>query len=319
LPDIQFPHPGISTWKTSSGARILRLHYTADPRKDSAWREREYKRTNNHALWQQEQEIDFAATEGQRVYVMDDAATIVQPRPIPKEWTRYWSLDPHPQVPHACLWCAVDPFGDRWYYREFWPSLMYGKPGRLSEDEKSPRIKDFLEVVKWLESEENPENGNTEEKIYRRVIDYAARSFGTGTSDDDPSDNFQKRFEDTGNSLGMHMIFEDARKDVGAGIERVNDGLKPREVLESGGTNYKVQSKIHIFSDLTELIYEIHNNRWQQLSALQAERTDPLGKQIQVRKHMTDNLRYIEMADPIYIAPRDKSKTWKPGTAGVNY
>lgn len=36
----------------------------------------------------------------------------------PKEYTLYCRIDPHPQQPHAVLFCAVSPLGFRHYYRE---------------------------------------------------------------------------------------------------------------------------------------------------------------------------------------------------------
>lgn len=34
----------------------------------------------------------------------------------PKHWPIYIHIDPHPQTPHAVLFCTVDPFGTRYYY-----------------------------------------------------------------------------------------------------------------------------------------------------------------------------------------------------------
>jgi hypothetical protein len=34
----------------------------------------------------------------------------------PKHWPLYVHIDPHPQTPHAVLFCAVSPFGERYYY-----------------------------------------------------------------------------------------------------------------------------------------------------------------------------------------------------------
>ena len=36
----------------------------------------------------------------------------------PRSWTIYVRIDPHPQTPHAVLFCAVSPTGQRIYYRE---------------------------------------------------------------------------------------------------------------------------------------------------------------------------------------------------------
>jgi hypothetical protein len=36
----------------------------------------------------------------------------------PKHWPLYVHIDPHPQTPHAVLFCAVSPFGERFYYAD---------------------------------------------------------------------------------------------------------------------------------------------------------------------------------------------------------
>lgn len=321
---MDFPYPGIQTWKNKYGIHIVRLHYSADPDKTPEWAAQQKASMTDPSLYEQEFEINFEATQGQKVFQLHDQATIEKRFPIPPDWTRYYSLDPHPAVPHASLWCAVDPYGDRWYYREYWPSKAYGQSGKVPEDDNRIRIKDYVEVIKWLESDENPENREEhskrpfKEQIYKRVIDYAARAFGKGTSDDPDSPNFQKRFEDAGDELGIDMRFEDAKKDHDVGVEMVNEGLKPRIVLGPNGEETP-RSKIHIFDDMSELLYELRNVRYQQLTPLQAERMDPTGKAIPVRKHMVDDMRYLEMANPIYIPPAKPRSNWKPLVPGIGY
>lgn len=243
-------------------------------------------------------------------------------------------LDPHPSVPHAFLWCASDPWGDRWYYRELWPSracfryengLLLGKPGPCPPDDPVIRIKDYVETVKWLESSSNPENRTEQavafdEKIVARVIDYAARAFGKGTNDDAEQPNFQMRYEGFMQLLGLSCsTFEDAKKDHAVGFEVVNSGLKPREVIGNDGEKRK-RSKIHIFRDkCPELIWQLKNARRQLLTPLQAESKDPTGKPIEVRLHMADDLRYIEMANPVYLKPSPQKSTWKPRGEGIAY
>ena len=36
----------------------------------------------------------------------------------PLDWTIYYNIDPHPQTPHAVLFLAVSPFGQRFYYTD---------------------------------------------------------------------------------------------------------------------------------------------------------------------------------------------------------
>lgn len=336
-----FPYPGMSAWTNANGAVVLRLHYSADPTKGlgektsvkiagkdrelSPWALAEFNKMTDKGLYVQEYEIDGDATLGQLVYNMDPEATLEKPIPIPEKWTRYFSLDPHPAVPHAMLWCAVDTWGDRWYYREYWPSKVYGLPGLCPEDDNRAPIRDYVEVMKYLESEDNPQNVDKNgkrfnETIYKRVIDYAARAFGKGTSDDPEQPNFQQRFE-------KHMLeldvscprFDDAKKDHSAGVEAVNAGLKPRLVEGPDGAMIK-RSAIHIIADnCPELVYQLTHIRNQQLTPLQAARMDPTGKPVAIRTHMGDNIRYIEMANPTYIDYTTARSHWEPQYEGLSY
>src|SRR5205085_4115312 len=111
---------------------------------------------------------------------------------------------------------------------------------------------------------------------------------------------------------GYLLFFQDAVKhDEGASIELVNDWLKPRDVEQKDGT-FKAQSKLHIFQDkCPELIYELHTNRYPSLTPLMAERQDPIIKPLQIRKHMSDCLKYICRANPEYIGECALKSTWK--------
>jgi hypothetical protein len=348
MAQIDTPYPGMQVWETPY-ATILRLHYDADPEKSlgpkthvkeinmdlSPWALKEYNGMTDKGLYRQEYEIDFEATQGARVFYYDYAATMVTSTalravgmwPIPPSWTRWYGLDPHPRVPHANLWCAVDPYGDRWYYREYWPSKIYGQPGNVPEDDNRILIKHYVEVIKFLESEENEQNGGKAEKMYRRVIDYSARAFGNATHDNErpinqDEDNYQETYEKLSAALGKgsnwRMKFVDCKKDHESGIALVNEGLRAREV-EVGGKWVK-QSRIHVVVDqCPELEYELRTNRYPKLSAIQAEKIDPIADPIQKRRHMTDLMRYIENDKPRYIPPSKPQSDWEPMHSGVNY
>jgi hypothetical protein len=336
--NTSFPHPGIQVHKNQHGITCMRLHYDADPNKGkgkktfvpainmelSPWALKQYEQMTDPTLYLREYEIQAEATLGSLIYQMDDEATLEKSFPIPPTWTRRMSLDPHPSVPHAFLWCATDPWGDRWYYRELWPSKvcfrydglrLLGASGPCPPDDPVVRIKDYVETVKWLESSENPENVDAkanrfDETIFARVIDYTARAFGKGTNDDPEQPNFQTRYEQYMSLPDTRLscpLFQDAKKDHDVGFEMVNAGLKPRRTVGSDDKPRK-RSAIHIFADkCPELIWQIRNLRRARLTPAQATQKDPSGKAVQVRAHQCDNLRYIEMSNPIYIAP---SKPW---------
>lgn len=346
------PFPGIQVHTTEHGFVVLRLHWSADPAKAkgeqtyvpeikrslSPWALKLYNAATDKSLFLQEYEIDASATLGQRVFQLDEEASLEPSFPIPPKWTRYFSIDPHRSVPWAMLWVAIDPWGDMWAYRELWPSkvcfryeggILMGKAGPVPDDDNRYRIKEYASTIYYLESDDSPSNKDGDqpfaEKIYERVIDYAARGFGLDV-DDPAALNYQARLEkeayDFAKERGLKwsLDFVDAKKDRGVGEEVVNGWLRPREVQTTGEIEFTRKAKLHIFADkCPELIYELKNNRRQQLSAVQAEKMDPTGKPIEIRKHMTDNLLYICAANPEYHVLRVVEDTYSPLVPGIAY
>lgn len=312
--EVSFPHPGVQTWRNKHGIDILRLHYLADPEKTLEWAAEQKASMTNPADYEQEFEINFAAKLGTLIYQLHDEATLEHSFPIPANWTRYFALDPHPVVPHASLWVALDPWGDAWVYRELWPSKISGQVGNAPDDDNRFSIKSYVETIQFLESAENPENEGHAEEIYARVIDYAARAMGQGFFDDRPEYNFQDRFEEIGG-----WKFRDCVKDLNAGYESVNEWLKPRDLEQADGT-FKPKSRLHIFQDrCPELILELKSNRFQQMTPTLADRQDPTGKPMAKRNHLTDCLRYLAMHGLEFIVPKRVPSTWKPVAPGINY
>lgn len=313
---------GIQEWKHGD-IDIFRLHYSASP--GTIARAEAAKRVMSPDSYRQEYEIDFSAKLGTRLFHFEDSATLCNFSPIPHEWTRYFALDPHPRVPHAFLWIAVDPWNDAYAYRELWPSLIYGTPGNVPEDDNRYRVRDYIETVKFLESADNEENQKQAENIHNRVIDYAARGF-YGTTDDDDQRNIQQRYEDTSrlSDISYPLIFSDAIKDRDAGVEMVNDYLKPRDIY--AGTKmleekHTKKSKLHIFEDkCPELLYQLRNNRWESLTPQMADKRDPSSKVQQKRNHLTDCLRYLVMHGLEFVNPHPSTEsTWSPLARGVAY
>lgn len=335
---VSFPHPGIQVWTNPNEITILRLHYSADPDKTSEWAAKQKQGMTDPAMYEQEYEISFEAKLGTLLYQFTEEATLEQSFSIPAEWTRYFSLDPHPRVPHAFLWAAVDPWGDCWIYRELWPSkccLQYsggkiiGDKGNTPEDDNRFSYRDYVETVQWLESPRNMSkcsDGRAEsalldgpERIHKRVIDYAARSFQDAASDDKRT--IQEKYEGISQDLGYPFYFDDAVKDVDTGISLVNEWLKPR-LVEGKDGQFVPKSRLHIFQDkCPELIHQLKSNRYESLTPLLAERKDPEGKPIKKRNHLTDCLRYIVMADPQFVgAPRrGRRPQVKPLYEGISY
>jgi hypothetical protein len=326
-------HPGISEWANPNGIHIFRLHYLADEEKAagkkvfvpeeqvwlSPWAKAQYDGFTNKRSFFQEIEIDFAAKSGALIYQLEDGATLERVSALPQDGTDYYFLDPHPRVPHAHLWIRVDKWGDAWCFRELWPSKIYGKPGNTPEDDNRYRIRDYLETVKWMESERNEKNHGKAQKIYKRIIDYAARGFYP-TTDDEDQRSVQQRYEEESQKLDYSFTFDDAIKDKEAGIEAVNEWLKPRLVEAADGT-FKPKSRLHIVEDeCPELLWELRNNRFENLTPMMADKRDPSPKPINKRNHMTDLLKYACLCGLEFILPPRKSlNPWKPLHPGIAY
>lgn len=269
--------------------------------------------------YRQEYEIDFAAKSGSLVYQLKDEATLEPLAALPRDGTDYYLLDPHPRVPHAHLWIRIDEWGDAWAFRELWPSKIYGKSGNTPEDDNRFRIRDYIETIRYLESPEYEKNNGRALRIHDRIIDYAARGFYVEDKDEQQK-SVQQRYEEISRELGYDFTFRDAIKDVDAGVEAVNEWLKP-QLVECSDGNFRPKSRLHIIqSECPELVWELKNNRFETLTPQMMEKSDPSGKPRKKRNHMTDLLKYAALADLQYVRPyRPPSNTWKPIHSGIAY
>lgn len=316
------------------GPLVLRVHYSADPVKRNAdWVATHKPNAPSEEWWNQEQEIDFGARQGARVYpnFKDDDTCLVDDFAIPESWTRYFVLDPHPgsRTPHAFLWGAMAPDDTLYIYRELWPSKSYGLAKNVPEDDDVWSIWHYCETVKWLESGKdddvvfhvqgskdkrtvkgNPKN-KQKEKIHQRIIDYAARGFGKDADDPDAL-NYQERYEQFSAEMGHPFHFEDCVKDNEAAYAEVNEWLRARPSLTPDG-DVQMRSRVRIFKSCVELRFELMTNRHQMLQAHQVDTRDPQMKAIQKRNHCTDGLKYLIQAKPRFV----KKKAPPPKVANI--
>ena len=311
--DEQHPFRGIKTWKdTEDNITRIRLHYSADDDKDPAtekgraWVEAGKKNAPSMEWWNQEQEIDFGARQGARIYqaFKDDETQLCDPFPIPEDANRYFILDTHPRTPHAMLWVAVLKNGDAVAYREYWPSKVYGfnnKP--VPEDEKVYPIPWYAEIIKYFESAENPENHGKAEKIHMRIIDYAARAFGKDKQNPDSVD-YQTLYEEAGRDLKYPLYFEDCAKDNEAAYAEVNEWLRPRPQIGPSGDVIQ-RSRLRIFKNLHQLRWELLNCRLKTLQPHQVDVKDPDFKVIERKNNVSDCLKYFALEKREY---REKKK-----------
>jgi len=300
----------------------LRTHYSADPEKDAAWAAAGRKAAVSEAFWQQEQEIAFRAFAGQRVFPeYEPQYTLIDPfdLPPPQERTGYMAIDPHPRVPHAMLWMYVDRGGNHVFYRDYWPSRMYGQRGDTPEDDDTYQIDDYVETIKLLESEKidvwapggYANNGGFQDKPYRRIMDPYGKAVAANREMGKES---QETFWDRYQQLGI--VCEGAKKDWNAGRDIVGKRLRPRKIVDETGEHQR--SQIVIVKTCLELRWELTNNRYPKLTPEQAAKKDPSDIPLPKRKHLTDLMRYIEITDPVFIERRTPYSL-PPLQKGVSY
>ena len=309
---------GCDLWRNELGITVARIHYSADPAKTVEWAEEGRKRAASPAMWNQEMEIQGDAQAGQLVFPsFDRRINVIKPFPIPHDWTRFMGIDPHPRVPHAFLWMAVSPKNDHVYFREYWPSRIYGKRGNVPEDDDRFTIFEYAEAIKMLEGPnvhhfaENgfADNQDKQERIYRRIMDPYGRAVALVRQDGkDEEETFWDRYEK------LKILCEPAKKDWDASVDIVNRRLAAQ--IDTKGEASTPQ--ILIFETLPELILELETNRYQLLTPTQAATRDPTDTPLPKRKHMTDLVRYIEACDPQHVVRRNVASV-PPIQEGLSY
>ena len=312
------PLPGLSLRRTVDGKAVLRVHHTADPDKRSEeWRRRERAKFTSESIFKQEVDIDYEAKDGALVYPeFDESIHVIAPSAIPAKMTRYMSIDPHPRTPHAMLWVGIDIWSDWYVYREFWPSVVYGRAQQLKDTdlENSYTIKEYCGLIaliegNWLEYQN--EQKDDEYAIYRRSK--AGDRLEDGRIANKPGENIVYRFMDQagkafrasgeGEQLetyarrydryGIQCV--DPRKSHEAGEDAIRELLKPRRHDVHGQW-----PKVHISSDCPETILELRKLRYPKQSRFQPER-ELKQQAVEARRHLVDNFRYLATGEIRWI------------------
>jgi phage terminase large subunit len=202
---------------------------------------------------------------------------VVEPFDIPSGWTRIVGADHGFTNPAAFLFGAVDHDGNIVIYHEFYKSewiikdICHGKSGE-------PGINKFITKEPRVDA------------IYIDPSTKATRG-QTGVSD------FSTYLE----HLPNHVALVLANNDVSSGIDRVKSFLR---------VNPKTKKpRLTIFSTCTNLIEEIGEYRWAELSASQEGSKNRKEEPRKYNDHACDALRYLIMSrpDPAKLIKHDKS------------
>lgn len=166
--------PGLRAWRNPQNEFVVaRTHYTADPRRRGDWRKREAPAYGGLRSWRwrKEQEIDWHAQAGRKVFEnWDDTVHLLNEGFVPPEhWPKWLLIDPGWTNPTAMNWVAVDvdsepdEFGflPVHVYREFYRPKYKSQELAMIAFESSKRI--------------SPEGHETMERIEEIIMDPSAK------------------------------------------------------------------------------------------------------------------------------------------------
>jgi PBSX family phage terminase large subunit len=205
---------------------------------------------------------------------------VVQPFVIPDQWTRIIGIDHGYRNPAAWVWGAVDYDENIYIYREYYErehlieEIVKGRKGG------NPGV---LAAMK---------RGERTEPIEQARIDPSVRAArGTGLSDWDAYVE----------NLPVGFPLMPANNEKTAGIDRVKSYLKlnPR----TG------KPRLYIFSSCTNLIEELAQYRYKELTTNQQGKQNEKEEPMKVNDHACDALRYLVMSRP--EPPKEENNVWE--------
>jgi len=302
--DVNGPIPGLTKHLSPQGWVFLRVHYSCDP---SMRDETKLKRVakvfggRGSPMWRREMEIEAEALGGALVHPKyDEKIHVVPDKDIPDYGCLYMSIDPHPRTEHAALWMLVTRDYDFYFYRESWPSNVYGTGRRLRDEDECNRytVRTYAEYLAFLEGNEilatnvgTPYELYTYshrpggERIVSRLMDQAGKGFrisGEGTPDLFIYDEYRK--------YGIYCA--DPRKSHAVGNDKIDELLEPKPWRTT------TRPRLFIAESLLELRAEFRNHRYTETSSSPAK--DLSQRVSQFRTHQLDNTRYLVSGNIFY-------------------
>jgi hypothetical protein len=252
-------------------------------------------------MWRREMEIEAEALGGALVHPKyNEQIHVIKDTAIPEYGCLYMSIDPHPRTEHASLWMLVTRDYDFYFYRESWPSNVYGTGRRLRDEDECNRytVRTYAEYLAFLEGNEivgqhvgTPYEMYTYthrdggERIVSRLMDQAGKGFrisGEGTPDLFIYDEYRK--------YGIYC--QDPRKSHAVGNDKIDELLEPKP------WRHTVRPRLFIAESLLELRAEFRNHRYAETSSSPSK--DLTQRVSQFRTHMLDNCRYLLSGNIFY-------------------
>lgn len=191
----------------------------------------------------------------------DPMMHICEPPKVQPHWIRYMCIDPHPRIPTAVIWIAVDEKENIWVYDELW-------------------LKDM--TIDQIAHAIHVQEGAL--KAHQRFIDPAMDKDNSKTTGEI---NIRKELM----KYGIYCQRANTDKDLGK--SRIKEALTP---MFSSLHKTEVP-KMRISRQCPQTIYEFQHYIWGDHKRSPEEK-DPLEKPLKKNDHFMDCLRYIFNSGP---------------------
>lgn len=219
----------------------------------------------------------FDSFEGMIYSDFDRSIHVVEPYEIPQNWTRLIGQDHGYTNPAASIFGAVDHDGNIVIYDEFYQREWLIED--ICKKGIAPRVAREKNIAMYIDpstrAKRNQANGRTYSD-YSTYVEHLPPQ--------------------------VNVLF--ANNEVGAGIDRVKSYMKPNP--KTG------KPRLTIFSTCTNLIEEIGEYRWAELTANQEGQKNQKEEPRKYNDHACDALRYLVMSRPDPTAV-DKTLPFKQG------
>ena len=190
---------------------------------------------------------------------------IIEPFDIPQNWPRIRGIDFGHRDPFVCLWCAVGPSGELYFYREY-----YCRDGRP--------MKQHAQYIKEYSIGENIRQTVADSESSQSIDDLCHEGISAYPADKNRTEGRMKVLEYLMPTEDGPHPFSYTQKDM-----LCNDGVNAR----------KKWPRMYFFNTLEETLREVKFYRWKEGRNVEGDREKTEGED-----HAMDTLRYITMTRP---------------------
>lgn len=280
--------------RPGAGICVCRLHYSADVNmRDQVAIALARSKYTKDWRWRREMEIEENAGNGKLLYPefnYDRNTCAPFDCSNAAEWTIWHGADPHPSTPHAHVWEAFSSHGDQVICGELWPN-----------DGEHYRVAQYVEVVKWLESDATDKpmgwewaNGK-KLTVFQRVMDVAGKAFKS----EDGEDYFDKY-----RMAGLDFLPAPKSEAINAAsVDTIG------KMLSGTTPDFSVDwPQLRVFNGCVETISEFQSVRFKEGDP---ERNSD-EKVFTYRRHALDCITYLQSSGACHCLPKSMRRRNTP-------